>query len=122
MDMSADQIVALHDARVIASGGEDLGEVDQVFLDGDTDQPAWVTIGAGLFDGPQRFVPLAGAQIADGRIRVPYSKDLIAGAPRFADAADGHHARGLQGDQNPYTYYGLDVADAAISAHSLPTE
>ncbi|WP_051266952.1 PRC-barrel domain-containing protein [Nakamurella lactea] len=122
MAMSAEQIFALQDAHVIDADGEDLGGIDQVFLDSETQDPAWVTIGASIFDGPQRFVPLAGAQITETEVRVPYTKALIAGAPRFADAAGGHHADGLHGNENPYLYYGLAAAPGTLNAHPGATE
>lgn len=116
MAMSADQIVALHDAHVFDSEGKDIGEVDQVFLDSDTNEPAWVTVGTGLFGIHQRFVPLAGAEITDTSVTVPYTSDLIAGAPLFSDAADGLDAD----DENPYTYYGLTGSGTGISEHPRP--
>lgn len=121
MGMSADQIVALHDAHVLDQDGQDVGEVDQVFLDADTDEPAWVTIGAGLFGGHERFVPLAGAEITDTQIRVPYTKKQISGAPRFAAATEGADgADHNSDDENPYRYYGLDVSSAGINEHVRP--
>ncbi|MGI8418711.1 MAG: PRC-barrel domain-containing protein [Nakamurella sp.] len=108
MTMSADEILALYHCTVIDSSGQQVGDVGQVFLDQQTDEPAWVTMKTGLFGTHQNFVPLQGAQITADKIHVPFSKDFITAAPKVDAEEDFDDSNGVE---NLYRYYQLDAAD-----------
>lgn len=108
MTMSADEILALYHCTVIDSSGQRVGGVGQVFLDQQTDEPAWVTVKTGLFGTHESFVPLQGAQITADNIHVPFAKDVITGAPKIDVEEDFDDSNGVE---NLYRYYQLDPAD-----------
>ena len=99
------------DADVVGSDGDKLGGVGQVYLDDDSGAPAWVTVKTGFFGTNENFVPLADANLVDGAIQVPYTKDRIKDAPNMAP--DGSLSREQEAEL--YTYYGclLYTSDAA---------
>lgn len=86
------------------SDGDKIGKVGQVFLDDQTDEPAWATVNTGLFGTKESYVPLGNASFSGDRLEVPYPKDTVKGAPNVDDE-DGH----LTPDQERalYEYYGM---------------
>lgn len=110
MTMSADEILALYHCTVIDSSGQKVGGVGQVFLDQQTDEPAWVTVKTGLFGTHESFMPLQGAQISAEKIIVPFSKDIIVEAPKIDAEDDFDDSNGVE---NLYRYYHLDVLSGA---------
>lgn len=68
--------------------GEKLGKIGDLYLDGETDIPAYAGIRTGLLGRHESIVPLAGAEERDGDIHLPYDRELILGAPSLdPDAA-----------------------------------
>src|SRR5690606_4840054 len=68
--------------KLIDQDGNNVGKIGQVYRDDQTHQPTWVTVQTGLFGNQESFVPLAGAEITDQDLRVPFSKSLIKDSPR----------------------------------------
>jgi uncharacterized protein (TIGR02271 family) len=104
MTISANQISDIMGSTVTGSDGK-IGDVGQVFLDDQTDAPEWVTVRTGLFGTKESFVPIAEATLADGGLKVPYSKDTVKDAPRV-DVEQGHLSLDEEGQL--YRHYGLD--------------
>ncbi len=104
MTISNNQISEIMGSTVTGSDGK-IGDVGQVFLDDQTDAPEWVTVRTGLFGTKESFVPIAEATLADGGLKVPYSKDLVKDAPRV-DIEQGHLS--LDEEAELYRHYGLD--------------
>ncbi|MGC5224221.1 DUF2382 domain-containing protein [Micromonospora sp. DT81.3] len=92
---------ALVGANVVGSDGDKIGTVGQVYVDPDTGRPNWITVRTGLFGMRESFVPLDAADQNGDEIRVPYSKDVIKGAPNI------DHEGALEEDEtdNLYSYY-----------------
>jgi sporulation protein YlmC with PRC-barrel domain len=107
MTVTPEDIQSLYDAEVVDSEGQRVGGVGHVYLDDDSGRPAWVTAKTGLFGLRETFVPLHGADVAVGEIRVPYTKDFIKDAPNIDD--ESH----LDDDdqQQLSRYYRLDASD-----------
>ncbi|MFX4272073.1 PRC-barrel domain containing protein [Propionibacteriaceae bacterium Y1685] len=97
----------LHDAMIVTADGHELGPVGQIFLDEVTDAPVYVTVPVGLLGSRSTFVPLQGAQLADGTVTVPFDRVMIKQAPLLDP--DGR----LDGDQTAEinTHYGLLVPE-----------
>jgi uncharacterized protein (TIGR02271 family) len=74
--------------EVLDRDGERVGKVGNVYVGDDDRQPQWVTVRTGLFGQKESFVPLQGARMADGGLRVQTTKDAVKDAPRID--ADGH--------------------------------
>lgn len=86
--VSQDQIQSLQgEGVVVDQNGEKIGKVGQVYLDDTSGEPAWVTVTTGLFGTSESFVPLQGASVQDGEVRVAHNVDMVKNAPRVE--ADG---------------------------------
>ena len=68
--------------NVIDSDGNKIGELEAVYYDTTSDQPAFATVKVG-FIGRHRltFVPLLGATVSPKAVRVQYAKKLVGEAP-----------------------------------------
>jgi hypothetical protein len=68
--------------KVIDPSGSNIGDLEAIYVDTTTDQPAFATVKVG-FVGRHRlvFVPLDGATVTPGAVRVRYDKKLVGDAP-----------------------------------------
>jgi hypothetical protein len=68
--------------KVIDPEGSKIGELEAVYVDTATDQPAFATVRVGII-GRHRlaFVPLDGATVSPTAVRVRYDKKLVGDAP-----------------------------------------
>ena len=68
--------------HVVDVDGDKVGELESVYVDTSTDQPAWAGVKTG-FIGRQRitFVPLDGATVSPDHVRVRADKKTIKKAP-----------------------------------------
>ena len=66
---------------VVASDGDKIGTLEEIYLDTDSGEPEWATVKTGLFGTKQSFVPLAEATPSAGNVVVPYDKDQVKDAP-----------------------------------------
>lgn len=68
--------------KVIDPSDDKIGDLEAVYVDTATDEPAFATVRVG-FIGRHRlaFVPLNGATVKPAAVRVQYSKKLVGDAP-----------------------------------------
>ncbi|MEV4642126.1 PRC-barrel domain-containing protein [Actinoplanes sp. NPDC049548] len=68
--------------KVIDPAGDKIGELEAVYVDTATDEPAFATVKVG-FIGRHKlaFVPLGGATVSPSAVRVRYDKKLVGEAP-----------------------------------------
>ncbi|MGK5632317.1 PRC-barrel domain-containing protein [Streptomyces sp. URMC 123] len=97
--------------------GTKIGTVDEVYLDDATGQPEWAAVRTGLFSR-DAFVPLEPSEVVGEGLRVPYSREVIKGAP---DLGVGRHLSPEQ-ELRLYHHYGMDVASARERPHPPPDE
>jgi sporulation protein YlmC with PRC-barrel domain len=80
---------------VIDPVGDKVGEIQQIFLDDDSGQAAWVTVSTGRF-GPESLIPLRDSVLHGTTIQVPYDRNKVKravlltssnGAPSAVEAA-----------------------------------
>jgi hypothetical protein len=59
-----------------------IGELEAIYVDTSTDRPSFATVKVGM-PGRQRlvFVPLTGATVGPGHVRVAYAKKQVRAAP-----------------------------------------
>ncbi|MFF7974268.1 PRC-barrel domain-containing protein [Streptomyces sp. NPDC007905] len=95
---------------VVDPGGHKIGHLESVYVDTATDEPLFATVTMGL---PTRrrlaFVPLAGATVGPGYLKVTHSKDVVKKAP--AIDTDGE----LRAAEEPgvFAHYELDYSPGA---------
>ena len=89
---------------VIDTAGDKIGALEAVYVDTTTDQPAFATIQIGL-PGRRRlvFVPLDGATVAPGHLRVRWDKKLVKQAPSIG--TDGELL--ARDEPDVFAHYGL---------------
>jgi uncharacterized protein (TIGR02271 family) len=79
--ISQDVVDRLYGCQVIDPSGEKIGDVKQVWLDGNTGDPLWASVHTGLFGHKESFVPLQRAELQNDRVRVPVAKEEVKGSP-----------------------------------------
>src|SRR3954467_2884914 len=68
---------------MVDQDGDKIGTIEDVFLDRQTGEPAWLGVKTGLFGLKHTLVPIARAEMTDdGNVRVPLQKEQVKDAPR----------------------------------------
>lgn len=90
---------------VVDDGGHKIGALEAVYVDTGTDEPSFGTVTVGL---PTRrrlvFVPLTGATVGPGYLKVRYPRSLVKGAPSIE--TDGE----LPATEEPAVFKHYDLA------------
>ena len=96
--------------KVIDHDGDKVGELEAVYVDTSTDQPAFVTVKVGMV-GRHRlvFVPVEGATVTPTTVRVRYPKKVIQDAPSID--TDGE----LTGADEPQVFAHYDLPYTATT-------
>lgn len=109
--ITTEQVQQVVGTTVRSSDGEKVGKVGQVYFDDVTGQPAWVTVQTGLFGTRESFVPVDSAEVRDGEVTVPFTKDRIKDAPSVD--ADQHLSEAEEAEL--YRYYGVEYGTAGVT-------
>ena len=98
-------------STAIDSAGDKIGKIGGIYLDDQTDAPAWVTISTGLFGTKESFAPLQGARRDGDNLRLAVTKAQVKDAPNVE--GDGH----LEESENDalYEYYGAASGSPSVS-------
>ncbi|GGV48414.1 photosystem reaction center subunit H [Kitasatospora herbaricolor] len=104
------------DQDVVDQDGKKIGVLESVYVNTSTDEPSFATVSVGL---PTRhrlvFVPLAGAIVGPGYVKVAFGKALVKDAPSID--TDGV----LTAEQEPevFAHYKLEYAPGAGGERQL---
>jgi hypothetical protein len=93
--------------KVVDPSGSKIGDLEAVYYDTATDEPAFVTVTTGMFSGKRLvFVPLHGATVHPDHVKVTVEKDLAKDAPSID--TDGE----LPATDEPaiFEHYGIPAA------------
>ncbi|MBY8888298.1 PRC-barrel domain-containing protein [Streptomyces sp. PTM05] len=67
---------------VVDDSGKKIGTLESVYVDTTTDLPSFATVTVGMLKGKRlAFVPLAGATVGPGYLKVQFDKSLVKDAP-----------------------------------------
>lgn len=101
--MQAQEILSRQGQPVYDSSGEQIGKIDDVYIDDDTQQPEWLSIDAGgMFRSKHFLAPIEGAEFDGDGLKVAFSKDQVSSAPSFdADEIS------IDEEQELYEHYGM---------------
>ena len=112
----ADDIRDWRGHDVVDPGGGKIGQLEAVYVDTGTDAPSFGTVRVGL--PTQRrlvFVPLEGATVGPGYLRVTFDKKTVKDAPSID--VDGEL---LAADEEPvFTHYGLTYTSGSSGERRL---
>ncbi len=101
---------------VVDPDGHRIGELEAVYVDTATDEPAFASVRVGMV-GRRRltFVPLDGARVAPGYVKVAHPRKLVKDAPTID--TDGELAAADEPDL--FRHYGLDYRPGADGERRL---
>ena len=90
------------------SAGSKIGEISDSLIEGETGQPAWLTIKTSGLGKKESLVPVHGASSSGDGVRVPYDEAQIKDAPSVKPDQE------LSDDdvRQLYAHYALDFATA----------
>lgn len=102
--------------KVIDPAGDKIGELEAIYVDTATDEPAFITVKVG-FIGRHKlvFVPLGGATVSPGAVRVQYGRKLVGDAP--AIDLDGELT--AANEPTVFAHYGLPYQTGATGERRL---
>jgi hypothetical protein len=102
--------------KVIDPDGSKIGELEAVYVDTSTDEPAFATVKVGIM-GRHRltFVPLTGATVSPDAVRVRYPKKLVTEAPSIE--TDGELA--ATDEPTVFAHYDLSYVPDATGSRKL---
>lgn len=102
--------------KVIDPDGDKIGELEAVYVDTASDQPAFVTVQVGIIGRRKlAFVPVDGATVTPAAVRVRYDKKVVGDAPTID--IDGE----LTAADEPkvFAHYNLPYATGAAGERRL---
>lgn len=105
--VTQDEMLQAVGSQVYGSDGEKIGKLGQVYLDDQTNEPAWATVNTGLLGTSESFVPLADASYSGDGLAVNHTKDKVKNAPNIDD--DGHLTP--EQERALYEYYGMGYTE-----------
>jgi len=82
--MTTAQTARLTGQAAYDSTGQKIGEIQRVFYDQATNEPAWLTVRGGGPGSREQFVPVAGSQLTSSGLALAVRKDIIEGSPAIA--------------------------------------
>jgi len=98
------RIEDLANATAYDVDGDKIGSVKDVYVNDNTGQPDFVSVGHGLFGAGDSIVPLRGHNLRDGELHLAFPKDRIKDAPDLDE--NGHLTN--EDQQAFYRHYGLE--------------
>ena len=81
------EVLEWHGRTVVATDGDKLGKIEQIYFDQETNRPEWALIDTGMFAGKSSFMPLQGATSDGEQVTAAYSKDQVKALPRSSPPA-----------------------------------
>jgi len=100
---------------VVDPNGDKLGKLEELYYDGETDEPAFVAVKSGLVSKSVTLVPLARASVGRDFVRVDRRKAVVKKAPSF----DTDTELSLDDEAATYQHYSLDYTPAGEGARRL---
>ena len=100
---------------VVDPNGDKLGKLEDIYYDGETDQPAFAAVKTGLMSKSVTLVPLARASVGRDYLRVDRRKAVFRKAPSFSTDRE----LTLDDEAATYRHYSLDYSPAGEGARRL---
>jgi hypothetical protein len=77
-----------HGMLIVDVNGERIGNLEEVYVDVETDAPQFGTVKEGFFGRHLTFVPLIGITIGPDNLQLAYTRERVTGAPNIALRGD----------------------------------
>jgi len=104
--MTVDELNEMRGTPVLASDGDKIGSLEEIFYDEQTGKPEWIGVGTGFFGTKRVLVPVEGTNLDGERITVPYSKEQVQDSPDI----DGDEVS-QDTEADLYAHYGLGYSE-----------
>lgn len=115
--LTIDTVLGWRGKTVRDAEGDKIGSLGDVFLDRETDQPAWGGVRTGLFGHRESYIPLERVtEDEDGDLRVPFDRDVVKDAPRI----DPDVALTADEERALYQHYGREYAHVGGDEPDIP--
>ena len=86
---SLEELRPLAGHEVVDANGDSVGYIDLVFCDEPTGRAEWMGVWSGVAGkGPNVLVPIRDVEYVEDEVRLPWTKDVIAGAPTYDEEDD----------------------------------
>jgi uncharacterized protein (TIGR02271 family) len=112
--VTMDELMSGRGRPVYSTDGEKIGSIEEIFVDGDTNDPEWIGLGTGFFGMKRVLVPVQGAAMREDGVLVPYTKDHVKDTPDIDSDEISQET-----EASLYAHYGLDYSEQR-SATGLP--
>jgi PRC-barrel domain protein len=101
--------------EVVDPSGDKLGKLEEVYFDGETDEPTFAAVKSGTISKSLTLVPLARASVGRDYLRVDRAKGEFKKAPSFDTGVE----LSIDDEAATFRHYGLDYAPAGEGARRL---
>src|SRR5690242_9799305 len=101
--------------EVVDPNGEKLGKLEEVYYDGETDEPSFIAVKTGLVSKSLTLVPLLRATVGRDYVRVDRRKAVFKKAPSFETGTE----LTLDDEAATYEHYSLEYRPAGEGARRL---
>jgi sporulation protein YlmC with PRC-barrel domain len=101
--------------EVVDPSGEKLGKLEDVYYDGETDEPVFAAVKTGLVSKSLTLVPLLRASVGRDYVRVDRRKAVFKKAPSFDTDAE----LSLDDEAATFAHYSLEYTPAGEGARRL---
>jgi uncharacterized protein (TIGR02271 family) len=81
MKLTFEDVRFLVGGELVDADESKVGKIEDIYLDNDTQEPAWALVHTGLLGRKLNYVPLIDASVSEGSLRVGYSETQIKKAP-----------------------------------------
>ena len=102
------EMLAWRDQTVFDASGDKIGQIEEIYLDTETERPEWAQVDVAGLTAGKAFMPLQGVSDQGGRLTAPFSKDQVKGAP--SPSADAELSQ--QDEAALYAHYGISYSES----------
>ena len=102
------EVLEWHGRTVVATDGDKLGKIEQIYFDQETNRPEWALIDTGMFAGQSSFMPLQGATSDGEQVTAPYTKDQVKDAPKIKPT----QTLSQREEAELYRHYGIEYGES----------
>jgi uncharacterized protein (TIGR02271 family) len=107
--LTTQELAEMRGMPVYSSDGEEIGEVEEIFYDADSNRPEWIGIGTGVLGTKRVLVPVEGASHTGDALTVDYTKKQVKDSPDIDDDEISQET-----ERELYSYYGLGYAGREV--------
>jgi uncharacterized protein (TIGR02271 family) len=110
--MTLQEILETKGHPLESKDGEKIGDIHEVYVDQQTNEPEWIGVGAGLLGRKEVLVPVEGTTFDGKTVHASYPQEKIKGAPEFDEENVSQ-----DNERRLYQHYGLKYSSERSGTH-----